>query len=46
MPFFLGSSFLLAGLAVVVPIALHLLHRRRPQPIMFGTLRFLQTAIA
>ena len=37
---------MLAGLAVVVPIALHLLHRRRPQPIMFGTLRFLHDAIA
>ena len=46
MPFFLGSGFLVAAAAAVVPIALHLLHRRRPQPIMFGTLRFLHDAIA
>ena len=46
MPFFLGSGFLVAAAAVIVPIALHLLQRRRPRPVMFGTLRFLRDAIA
>lgn len=46
MPFFLGSGFLVAAAAVAVPIALHLLQRRRPRPVMFGTLRFLHDAIA
>lgn len=46
MPFFLGSGFLLAGLAIVVPIALHLLHRRRPQPLLFSAVRFMREAIA
>ncbi len=46
MPVFLAPWFLLAGVAAAVPVALHLLHRRRPQPVPFATLRFLQEAIA
>lgn len=46
MPIFTTSLFLLSGLAIVVPIALHLLHRRKPQPILFGAVRFMRDAIA
>ncbi len=46
MPFFLANWYLIFGLAAVVPVALHLLHQRRPQPVPFSTLRFLQDAIA
>jgi len=46
MPFFLANWYLLFGLAAAVPVALHLLHRRKPQPVPFSTLRFLQDAIS
>ena len=46
MPFFLLPWYLLFGLAAAVPVALHLLHRRKPQPVPFSTLRFLQDAIS
>jgi len=45
MPFFLAQPFLLFGLAVLVPIALHLLHRRRPRPRSFAAVRFLRQAL-
>ena len=44
MPFLLWS--LLAGAAAVIPVALHLLHRRKPKPVAFSSLRFLHEAIA
>jgi transposase len=44
MPLFLAPWFLIAGLAATVPIALHLLWRRRPKPVPFPTLRFLREA--
>jgi len=46
MPVFLAPLYLLAGLAAAIPIAIHLLHRRRPRPVPFSTLRFLQEAVA
>jgi|GEM_PF-1264045 len=46
MPFFLANWYLLFGMVAAVPVALHLLHRRKPQPVPFSTLRFLQDAIA
>jgi hypothetical protein len=46
MPFFLANWYLLFGLAAAIPVALHLLHKRKPQPVPFSTLRFLQDAIA
>ncbi|MBT4819603.1 MAG: VWA domain-containing protein, partial [Lentisphaerae bacterium] len=44
MPLFLWS--LLAGAAASIPVALHLLHRRKPKPVPFSSLRFLHEAIA
>ena len=46
MPIFLFNGFLLFGLVALVPVLLHLLHRRRPQPIPFGAVRFLKEAIS
>ncbi|MGB9623796.1 MAG: BatA domain-containing protein [Phycisphaerae bacterium] len=38
---------MLGGLAaVLVPIAIHLVHRSRPQPVVFPTLRFLRASAA
>lgn len=37
---------MLASAVAAVPLALHLLHRRRPQPVPFSTIRFLREAIA
>lgn len=45
MPIFLAPWFLLAAAAVAVPVALHLLWRRKPQPVPFSSLRFLQQAV-
>ena len=45
MPF-LAPWFMLASAVAAVPLALHLLHRRRPQPVPFSTIRFLREAIA
>ncbi len=46
MPIFLANAFLFSALVAVVPIMLHLLHRKRPQPIDFAAIRFLTEAIA
>ncbi|MBP5639152.1 MAG: BatA domain-containing protein [Victivallales bacterium] len=46
MPVFTAGIFLLSALAVVVPLALHLLHKRQPQPIKFAAVRFMRDAIA
>lgn len=46
MPIFGAQLFLLAGLAAVIPVALHLLHRRRPREYPFSTVRFLEQALA
>jgi hypothetical protein len=46
VPVLLAPLFLLGGLAVLVPLALHLLHRRRPRPVNFSTVRFLHQALA
>lgn len=46
MPIFTAGVFLLSGLAIAVPIALHLLRRRQPQPILFGAVRFMRDALA
>ena len=46
MPIFLSNVFLLFGLVALVPLLLHLLHRRRPQPIQFAAVRFLKEAIS
>lgn len=45
MPF-MAPWFMLASAVAAVPLALHLLHRRRPQPVPFSTIRFLREAIA
>ena len=46
MPFFLFNGFLLFGLAALIPVALHLLHKRKPQPYFFAAVRFIQDATA
>ena len=46
MPIFLANAFLFTALVAVVPVMLHLLHRKRPQPIDFAAIRFLTEAIA
>lgn len=46
MPAFLAPWFLVAGLAAAIPVAIHMLHRRTPAPILFSTVRFLQEALA
>lgn len=46
MPILLANFYLLFGLVALVPLMLHLLHKRRPQPIMFAAMRFLSEAIA
>ena len=46
MPVFLAPWFLVGALAAGIPIALHFLHRRRPSPVAYSTLRFLSEAIA
>ena len=46
MPIFLVNGFLLFGLVALVPVFLHLLHRRRPQPVPFAAVRFLKEAIS
>ncbi len=45
MPFFLANTFLFFGLAALIPIALHLLQRKKPRPIKFAAMRFLRAAI-
>ena len=42
---FLQTSFLLGGLAVAIPILVHLLSRRQVREIELGTMRFLQEII-
>lgn len=46
MPVFLAPIYLLAAAAAVVPLALHLWWRRKPRPMPFSTLRFLDDAVA
>jgi len=46
MPVFLAPWFLAAGLAAAIPIAIHLLHRRKPKPLPFSTLRFIKEAVS
>ena len=46
MPIFLANIFLFTAAVAIVPIMLHLLHRKRPQPIEFAAMRFLTEAIA
>lgn len=46
MPIFLAQAFLWFSLAALIPVALHLLQRRRPQPVPFAAVRFLQSALA
>ncbi len=45
MPFFLAHTFLFFGLAALIPIALHLLHSKKPRLHPFAALRFLQEAL-
>ena len=44
MPIFLTPIYLLAGLGAAIPLVLHLIHRRKPRPVRFSTLRFLRAA--
>jgi len=39
---FLNPLFLLAGLAIAIPLLIHLLHRQRVQQIIFPALRYLK----
>lgn len=45
MPFFLANPFLWFSLAIAFPIALHLIHRKKPKLVPFAALRFLRNAI-
>lgn len=45
MPVFLAPWFLMVAATALVPLALHLLWKRRPQPMPFSSLRFLQKAM-
>ncbi|MFA6929324.1 MAG: BatA domain-containing protein [Lentisphaeria bacterium] len=45
MPFFLANPFLWFSLAALVPVALHLLHRKKPRPVFFAAFRFLKMAL-
>ncbi len=45
MPFFLANPFLWFSLAALIPVALHLLHRKKPRPIGFAAVRFLRSAL-
>lgn len=42
---FLQTSFLLGGLAVAIPVLIHLLSRRQVREVELGTMRFLQEII-
>jgi len=46
MPVFFDPWFLMAGATAAFPILIHLLHRRKPTPVPFSTLRFLRDALA
>ncbi len=45
MPVFLAPIYLFAAAAAVLPVFLHLLHRRRPSLVPLGTTRFLRQAM-
>jgi hypothetical protein len=42
---FIHASFLAAGLAVALPIVIHLLFRQRTRDVSIGSIRFLQQAV-
>jgi len=42
---FAAPLFLLAALAGVVPVVLHLIHRRKAKEVPFSTLRFLKISV-
>jgi len=46
VPLFLAPLYLLGAAVAALPVVMHLLHRRKPRPVPFSTLRFLQTAVA
>lgn len=46
MPIFLAQAFLWFSMAALIPVALHLLQRRKPQPVPFAAVRFLHAALA
>ncbi len=46
MPIFFTPLYLIAAMVALMPVVLHLLHRRRPRVVPFSTLRFLQQAMA
>lgn len=45
MPEFLAPWYLMAAAAAAVPLIIHLLHRHKPRPLVFSTLRFLREAM-
>ena len=45
MPIFLANAFLFFGLVAILPVLMHLLHRKQPKPVLFAAMRFLQEAI-
>ncbi len=46
MPIFLAPLYLAAAGLAALPVIMHLLHRRKPRPVPFSTIRFLRTAVA
>ena len=46
MPIFLANAFLFTAAVAIVPVMLHLLHRKRPHPVDFAAVRFLSEAMA
>lgn len=45
MPELLAPWYLIATAAAALPVIIHLLHRHKPKPLLFSTLRFLREAI-
>lgn len=46
MPIFLANIFLFFGFAALIPVFLHLLYKKKPQPVWFAAMQFLRDAVA
>ncbi|MCF7853830.1 MAG: BatA domain-containing protein [Candidatus Pacebacteria bacterium] len=46
MPVFLAPLYLIGAALAAAPVIMHLLQRRKPRPVPFSSVRFLQAAVA